>query len=132
VLPVAIVGGVGAEYLRDLPAGATSHLLEAAGVAAGLLFGLAAVAFIKVGKDPADGRLTTTAAWPYATTWIAALALPEPSGRTTSDALPHAPTDSQNHAASRPQSHACATPARASPRLGTDQMDLPRPSVTRR
>jgi hypothetical protein len=75
ILPVAIVAGVGVKYLRDLPTGTTSHLLEAAGVAAGLAFGLAAVAFIKTGKDPADGRLTTTAGWPYAATWIAALAM---------------------------------------------------------
>jgi hypothetical protein len=75
LLPLAIVAGLGAKYLKALPTGTTSHLLEAAGIAAGLVFGLAAVAFIRVGKDPADGRLTTTAGWAYATTWLAALAL---------------------------------------------------------
>src|SRR5215831_14708824 len=75
LLPVAIVGGIGAKYLRDLPTGSTSHLIELAGIVAGLLFGVAAVAFIRVHKDPTDGRLTTTAGWRYGVTWLAALAL---------------------------------------------------------
>ena len=75
LLPVAIVGGIGAKYLRDLPTGSTSHLIGPAGIVAGLLFGVAAVAFIRVHKDPTDGRLTTTAGWRYGVTWLAALAL---------------------------------------------------------
>src|SRR5262245_54550344 len=75
LLPGAIVAGVGAKYLKALPTGTTSHLLLAAGVGAGLVFGLVAVAFIQVRKDPADGRLVTHAGWAYATTWIAALAV---------------------------------------------------------
>src|SRR5215469_13563996 len=59
LLPVAIVGGIGAKYLAAMPAGATAHLLELAGLAAGLLFGLAAAALIKVRRDHADGRLVT-------------------------------------------------------------------------
>jgi len=75
LLPVAIVGGIGVKYLRDLPSGTTSHLIELAGIGAGLLFGLGAAAFISISKDPADARLTTTAGWPYAATWLAALGL---------------------------------------------------------
>ena len=75
LLPVAIVGGIGAKYLTGMPAGTTDHLLELAGLAAGLLFGLAAAALIKVRRDDADGRLVTIAGWPYAAVWTLALAL---------------------------------------------------------
>ena len=75
VLPVAIVAGIGAKYLKALPAGSAAHLLEVAGLAAGLLFGLASVALIKVRRDPGDGRLVTIAGWPYAVIWTLALAL---------------------------------------------------------
>src|SRR6516225_2461038 len=75
LLPVAIVGGIGAKYLTGMPAGTTDHLLELAGLAAGLLFGLAAAAQIKVRRDDADGRLVTIAGWPYAAVWTLALAL---------------------------------------------------------
>lgn len=75
VLPVAIVAGVGFKYLKAMPAGGTAHLIEAAGLAVGLLFGLASIALIKVGRDPADSRLITIAGWPYAALWTLALAL---------------------------------------------------------
>jgi len=75
LLPVAVVGGIGAKYLTAMPAGATAHLLELAGLAAGLLFGLAAAALIKVRRDDADGRLVTIAGWPYAAVWTLALGL---------------------------------------------------------
>jgi hypothetical protein len=75
LLPVAIVAGIGAKYLRALPTGGTAHLIEAAGLGVGLLFGLASIALITVRRDPADGRLTTAAGWPYAALWTLALAL---------------------------------------------------------
>jgi hypothetical protein len=37
LLPVAIVGAVGFRYLRSLPVGATGHLLELAGLGAGIV-----------------------------------------------------------------------------------------------
>jgi hypothetical protein len=74
LLPVAIVAGVGARYLTAMPAGATAYLLELAGLAAGLLFGLAAIALITVRRDD-DGRLVTITGWPYAAVWTLALAL---------------------------------------------------------
>jgi hypothetical protein len=74
LLPVAIVAGVGAKYLKAMPAGTTAHLTELAGLGAGLVFGLAAIALIKVRRDD-DGRLVTVAGWPYAAVWTLALAL---------------------------------------------------------
>lgn len=75
LLPVAIVAGVGFRYLKDIPAGSTAHLIEAAGLVLGLLFGLASIALIQVRRDPADSRLVTVAGWPYAALWTAAMAL---------------------------------------------------------
>jgi hypothetical protein len=74
ILPVVIVAGIGLKYLTHLPTGTVNHLLEAAGLAAGILFGLASVALVKVDKDPDTGRATTAAGWPYAAVWTAALA----------------------------------------------------------
>lgn len=73
ILPVVIVGGIGAKYLKDLPAGGTAQLLLIAGAGVGLVFGLASVALIKVRKDDRDGRLVTVAGWPYAAVWTLAL-----------------------------------------------------------
>jgi len=75
LLPVAITAGIGFKYLKALPAGTAAHLLELAGLTAGLLFGLAAVALITVRRDPGDGRLVTISGWPYAAVWTLALAL---------------------------------------------------------
>jgi hypothetical protein len=75
LLPVAITAGIGARYLKALPGGSAAHLLELAGLGAGVAFGLASVAFIKVRRDPRDGRLVTIAGWPYAAVWTLALAL---------------------------------------------------------
>ena len=73
LLPVVIVGAIGFGYLRSLPGGSTSHLLELAGLGAGLVFGLASIPLFRVGKDE-RGRLTTTAGAAYAALWLAALA----------------------------------------------------------
>jgi hypothetical protein len=74
LLPVGIVAGVGFKYLRAMPSGSTPRVLEIAGVLTGLLFGLGAVALIKVRRDP-DGRAATVAGWPYALLWTVALAM---------------------------------------------------------
>ncbi|MEU9456811.1 hypothetical protein [Streptomyces sp. NPDC048277] len=75
LFPVAVTVGVGFKYLRTIPSGSTAHLIEAAGLAVGLLFGLASVALIHVRKDPADSRLVTVAGWPYAALWTLAMVL---------------------------------------------------------
>ncbi|MGW8376293.1 hypothetical protein [Streptomyces sp. ODS28] len=75
LLPVGIVAGVGFKYLKEIPSGSTAHLIEAAGLAVGLLFGLASLALIQVRRDPDDSRLVTVAGWPYAALWTVAMAL---------------------------------------------------------
>lgn len=75
LLPVAVVAGVGFKYLKEIPAGSTAHAIEAAGLAVGVLFGLASIALIQVRRDPADSRLVTVAGWPYAALWTLAMAL---------------------------------------------------------
>src|SRR5215475_4406934 len=69
ILPVAIVGGIGFKYLQNLPSGTANHLLELAGIGAGIVFGLASIALVKVGKDQDTGRAVTSAGWPYAAVW---------------------------------------------------------------
>jgi hypothetical protein len=75
LIPVLIVGGIGFKYLKNLPAGTTPHLLELAGLAAGILFGLAAIPLFRVAKDPENGRLVTRAAAAYPALWLTALAM---------------------------------------------------------
>jgi hypothetical protein len=74
ILPVLIVGGIGFKYLHNLPTGTANHILEAAGVGAGILFGLASIALVNVSKDRETGRAITEAGLPYAAVWTAALA----------------------------------------------------------
>lgn len=74
-LPVAIIAGVGFKYLKHIPSGGTAHLIEASGLVLGLLFGFAAIALIRVRRDPDDSRLVTVAGWPYAALWSLAMAL---------------------------------------------------------
>jgi MFS family permease len=74
ILPVVIVGAIGFKYLHNLPSGTVSHLLELAGLGAGVLFGLASTALVKVSKDETTGRAVTTAGWRYAAVWTVALA----------------------------------------------------------
>jgi hypothetical protein len=75
LIPVLIVGGIGFKYLKNLPGGQTSHLLELAGLGAGVLFGLAAIPLFRVSKDAKTGRLVTRAAYAYAALWLTALAM---------------------------------------------------------
>jgi hypothetical protein len=73
ILPVAVVTAIGFKYLRGLPSGTTSHLLELAGVAAGVAFGLASIPLFRVAKDKVTGGLVTRAGVAYAALWIGAL-----------------------------------------------------------
>ena len=75
LIPVLVVGGVGFKYLRNLPGGTTSHLLELGGLAVGILLGLAAIPLFRVSRDPATGRLVTQCGVAYALLWLTALAM---------------------------------------------------------
>jgi hypothetical protein len=74
IMPVLLVGAIGAKYLRDLPSGSMSHLLEAGGLAVGLIIGLASIALVKVGRNPDNGQPYTKAGFVYAAVWTVALA----------------------------------------------------------
>ena len=74
VMPLVLVGGIGARYLVHLPAGSVSHLLELGGLIVGVVFGLASIALVKVSADPASGRPHTSAGFGYAAVWTVALA----------------------------------------------------------
>jgi hypothetical protein len=75
LVPVLIVAGIGFKYLRNLPSGSTSHLLELAGLGAGVLFGLASIPLFHVAKDKLSGGLVTRAGVAYAALWVSALAM---------------------------------------------------------
>jgi hypothetical protein len=74
VMPLVLVGAIGAKYLVHLPPGSMSHLLELGGLVVGLLFGLASIALVKVSAVPASGQPTTQAGFGYAAVWTTALA----------------------------------------------------------
>jgi hypothetical protein len=74
VMPLILVGAIGAKYLTALPSSSMSHLIELGGLAVGLAFGLTSVALVKVEGDPQTGRPVTTAGIGYAAVWSLALA----------------------------------------------------------
>jgi hypothetical protein len=74
LLPIVIVAAIGFKNLKTIPGGNIAHLLVLGGLALGILFGLASIALIRVGKDPITSRLVTVAGVPYAALWISALA----------------------------------------------------------
>jgi len=71
-LPLAIVAVVGVLYLRSIPTSAADIKLITVLGAAGVLFGLAAGALMKVRKTE-DGSLVTVAGTSYAAVWILAI-----------------------------------------------------------
>jgi hypothetical protein len=74
IMPLVLVGAVGFKYVRHLPSGSVSHLLELGGVLVGVAFGLASIALVKVERNPVNGKPVTNAGWGYAAVWTAALA----------------------------------------------------------
>lgn len=72
LLPVVIAGGFGVAYLTGMPTAGNDLPLELAGLAAGVLLGLAAALCVKVHRDGA-GHLFTTAGLGYILIWGAAL-----------------------------------------------------------
>jgi hypothetical protein len=74
IMPLVLVGAIGFKYVRHLPTGSVSHLLELGGVLVGIAFGLASIALVKVERNPENGKLVTKAGWGYAAVWTTALA----------------------------------------------------------
>ena len=71
-LPLLLVGGAAAVFLRDLPTAGSDLRLEFAGVAAGAVLGGVAAALVRVDRDR-PGRLVMRAGAAYAALWIAVI-----------------------------------------------------------
>ena len=71
-LPVLLVVVAGAVLLRDVPTAGHDVALEAAGVGAGVVLGLAAGALVRVDWDR-GGRLVMRAGGAYAGLWVAVI-----------------------------------------------------------
>ncbi len=61
-------------FVQALATSGTGLALEIGGAAAGALLGLAAAALMRVGREPATGRVVTRAGAAYAALWIAVIA----------------------------------------------------------
>jgi hypothetical protein len=72
LVPLAVVVVAAGIYLRDVPGDGNDHLLELAGIAAGVVFGLAATAGTRLLRDPA-GRLVARAGAAFAAVWVIAI-----------------------------------------------------------
>jgi hypothetical protein len=72
LVPLAVVAVAAAIYLRDIPADGNDHLLELAGVATGVVFGLAATACTRLLRD-GSGRVVARAGVAFAAVWVTAI-----------------------------------------------------------
>jgi hypothetical protein len=68
--PLLTAGIVGGSVFEAVPAGGNSELLIAAGVAAGVLLGLAASALLRVDHEGHDGVVRTIGGSAYAALWL--------------------------------------------------------------
>lgn len=68
--PAAIAAGVVPLFLDPMVTHGSGLALELAGIAAGVLGGLAALALTRVYRSPETGKPVTYATWPYALLWI--------------------------------------------------------------
>jgi hypothetical protein len=71
-LPVLLVLAAGAAFLRNVPTAGHDVALEAAGVGAGVLLGVAAGALVRVDRDSV-GRPVMRAGAAYAALWVAVI-----------------------------------------------------------
>ena len=67
--PLLLAGAIVPLFIEPLVTHGTGLALEIAGVAAGLLGGVAALALAKVYRSPTTGKPVTRAGWPYALLW---------------------------------------------------------------
>ncbi len=73
--PLLLSASIVPLFLQALATHGTGLALEIAGGAGGLLLGLTAASLISVRREPATGRLLTSAGAAYAALWIAVIAL---------------------------------------------------------
>jgi hypothetical protein len=68
--PALIAGGIVPLFLDPVGTHGNGLAIELAGVAAGVLGGLAALALTRVYRSPRTGKPVSSAGWPYALLWI--------------------------------------------------------------
>ena len=68
--PALVAGGIVPLFIDPVVTHGTGLAVELAGVAAGVLGGLAALAFTHVYRSPQTGQPVSRAGWPYAMLWI--------------------------------------------------------------
>jgi hypothetical protein len=68
--PALVAAGVVPLFLDPMVTHGSGLALELAGIAAGLLGGLAALALTRVYRSPQTGKPVSHATWPYALLWI--------------------------------------------------------------
>ena len=68
--PALTAGAIVPLFLTSVVTHGTGLALELAGIAAGLLGGLAALALTRVYRSPQTGKPVSHATWPYALLWI--------------------------------------------------------------
>jgi hypothetical protein len=72
LVPLAVVAVAAGIYLRNVPGGGNDHMLELAGIGAGVVFGLAAAACTRLLTD-GSGRLLARAGLAFAAVWVIAI-----------------------------------------------------------
>ena len=71
--PALIAASIVPLFIEPVVTHGNGLAVELAGVAAGLLGGLAALALTRVYRSPATGKPVSRATWPYALLWIAVI-----------------------------------------------------------
>jgi hypothetical protein len=72
LVPLVVVAVAAGVYLRAIPGEGNDHLLELAGIGAGVVFGLAATASTRLLRD-GSGRLLARAGVAFAAVWVIAI-----------------------------------------------------------
>jgi hypothetical protein len=72
LVPLAVVAVAAGIYLRSIPGAGNDHLLELAGIGAGVVFGLTSAACTRVLRDR-NGHLVARAGVAFAAVWVIAI-----------------------------------------------------------
>src|SRR4051812_3930306 len=104
LVPLAVVAVAAGIYLRNIPGGGNDHLLELAGIGAGLVFGLAAAASTRLFRDGSRG-LMARAGVAFAAVWVIAI-----GGRIALPSSPPTPGDPRSPGSPSPSRSPAPTP----------------------